>query len=148
MSSFAQSQLRIRDHPRRARQRGVVMQQSFVEAINKLFLRFETSIDNMTPQHHRHFERQIYMLRRHPLNCIKICQEGRKTKEFNVVSVWLLSFKFKPDLIYKSFWNPVLSRAPSWRKFPLTFVRIRTLMAPFVPSFVRHTAMENRTTSR
>ena len=26
MSSFAQSQLRIRDHPRRARQRGVVMQ--------------------------------------------------------------------------------------------------------------------------
>ena len=49
MSSFAQSQLRIRDHPRRARQRGVVMQKSFVEAIRGAVLRFETSIDNMTP---------------------------------------------------------------------------------------------------
>ena len=49
MSSFAQSQLRIRDHPRRARQRGVVMQKSFVEAIREAVLRFETSIDNMTP---------------------------------------------------------------------------------------------------
>ena len=49
ISSFAQSQLRIRDHPRRARQRGVVMQKSFVEAIREAVLRFETSIDNMTP---------------------------------------------------------------------------------------------------
>ena len=48
MLSFTQSQLRIRDHPRRARQRGVVMQKSFVEAIRAV-LRFETSIDNMTP---------------------------------------------------------------------------------------------------
>ena len=44
-----QSQLRIRDHPRRARQRGVVIQKSFVEAIREAVLRFETSIDNMTP---------------------------------------------------------------------------------------------------
>ena len=37
---------------------------------------------------------KFYMLTRHPLNCIKNML-GRQTKEFNVVNVWLLSFKFK-----------------------------------------------------